>query len=388
MNFITLKKILVILLIFQLSDITFATSKKLTQQDLESDIRYYRKISVEKNFTKNDKLYLLNKLFEKYKNSDLDISVIVKEIDSVSKEPKPVVSKPVIGEKKPSVSQQQLQEEQTYVISSGDVIYVHILPSEELSREVVVNADGMITFPLIGTVKAQGLTVKELTTVLEKALSIYISSPKVSITMKSFSKKQIFIMGEIKQSGGYQHKEGMKLLDLITTAGGLTPFAGTKNIKVYRGEKDKKQVFTVNLEEIMKTGDTSKDFILQPGDIVEIPRQPKTVSVIGAVNNPGNFDWYEGITLLEAISLAKGQTDFASLGKIKIFRGNIQQQKVLVVNLDKILKGDLKNNLVLEPGDIVVVPRKPLVGGQWFVNTVLPWMSLIAMTFVIISYTR
>jgi len=265
---------------------------------------------------------------------------------------------------------------------------VNVTPSEELSREIVVSADGMITFPLIGAVKANGLTVKELATVLTKALSVYITNPKVTITMKSFSKKQIFIMGEIKQSGGYQYKEGMKLLDLVTTAGGFTNFAGTKNIKIYRGEKDKRQVITVNLEEIMKTGDTTKDFILHPGDIVEVPRQPKTVSVIGAVNNPGNFDWYEGINLLEAISLAKGQTDFASLGAVKIFRGTTQQQKMLVVNMNNVLKGDLKNNLVLEPGDIVVIPRKPLVANQWFVNTILPWLSLIAMTFVIINYTK
>ncbi|MFQ3675265.1 MAG: polysaccharide biosynthesis/export family protein [Endomicrobiia bacterium] len=382
-----LKQILIVILIIQLSNISVFPTQPLTQKDLEADMRYYNKISVEKNFTKNDKLYLLNKLFDKYRNTDLDISAIVKEIDKINKESKkvlPVEKKTVVVEKKPIVS----QEEQNYVITSGDIIYIYVTPSEELSRESIVNADGMITFPLIGAVKASGLTVKELSTVLEKALSVYITDPKVTITMKSFSKKQIFIMGEIRQSGGYQYKEGMKLLDLITTAGGFTNFAGTKNIKIYRGEKDKRQTITVNLEEIMKTGDTTKDFVLRPGDIVEVPRQPKTVSVIGAVNSPGNFDWYEGINLLEAISLAKGQTDFASLGAIKIFRGTTQQQKMLVVNLNNILKGDLKNNLVLEPGDIIVIPRKPLVASQWFVNTVLPWLSLIAMTFVIINYTK
>jgi polysaccharide export outer membrane protein len=385
-----LKNLLIIFLIFQLSNISIFATSNLTQKDLEADIRYYNKISVEKNFTKNDKLYLLNKLFDKYRNTDLDISVIVKEIDKINKETnkQSVTTQKLTLPEKKSVIPVASSEEQSYVITSGDVIYIHIIPSEELSREVIVSADGMITFPLIGAIKAAGLTVKGLKTVLEKALSIYITDPKVTLTMKSFSKKQIFIMGEVKQSGGYQYREGMKLLDLITLAGGVTNFAGTKNIKIYRGEKDKRETITVNLEEIIKSGDTTKDFILRAGDIIEIPRQPKTVSVIGAVNNPGNFDWYEGINLLEAISLAKGQTEVASLGKIKIFRGTNKEQKMLVTNLDNVLKGDLKNNILLEPGDIIVVPRKPLVASQWFVNTVLPWLSLIAMTFVIINYTK
>ncbi len=392
-----LKNLLVKILVILLLRPEFFAQTVLSQETLESDLRYYYKLSADKNLTKNDKLYILNRFFDKYRNTDLDISAIVKEIDNLNKETKKSIVQPSSKTKSQSVSQptvpQKLtilksSEEQKYVISAGDVIFINVSPSEELSRESVISADGMLNFPLIGAVKASGLTIKELTSVIEKALSVYISNPKVTITMRSFSKQQIFIMGEVRQPGGYQYKEGMKLLNLVTSAGGFTNLAGTKNIKIYRGEKDKREVLVVNMEEIMKMGDTTKDFVLQPADIVEVPRQPKTISVIGAVNNPGNFDWYEGINLLEALSLAKGQTDVASLGAVKIFRGPAQQQKMIKTNMNLLLKGDFKNNIILEPGDIVVIPRKPLVASQWFVNTILPWLTLITMTFVIVNNSK
>lgn len=399
------KSVAGILVFLLVSHPFFGQQRKLTQENLDSDLRYYYKISKEKNFSANDKLYLLNKLFEKYKVTDLDISVIVKEIEKVTKEQKKISSEKVSltttitkpqSQVVPSGSQitsarsvsKEGQQDLQYTITVGDVIYVNVSPSEELSKEVVVGVDGMVNFPLIGAMKASGFTLKEFASNLEKALSLYISNPKITLTVRQFSKQQVFVMGEVRSPGSYQYRQNMKVLDLITLAGGFTSFAGTKRVKIYRGEKEKKEVILVDMDEIMKSGDTSKDYVLVSGDIVEVPRQPKTISVVGAVNNPGNFEWYEGISLLEAVSLARGHTDTASLSSVKIFRGEDKKQTMLVVNLGKVLNGDLKDNMVLEPGDIIVVPRKPLVAGQWFVNTILPWLTLITMTFVIIGYTN
>ncbi len=372
---------------------------QLTSKNLESDLKYYYKISQQQKLSYNDRLYILTKIYEKYKNTEVDLTKLQQEIDKVKKEVN-LQKQETQKEEFKTTNKLELKtqkfetqnvgssiDEEKYKISSGDVLFIRIFPSEELSTEVIVTPDGKIVLPLIGALKAEGLTTKELKKNIENSLSVYISNPKVNIVVKYFSKKQIFIMGEIKNPGGYQYKEGLKLLELISQAGGVTAYAGVRNIKVYRGEKEKQEIITVNLEEIFS--DTSKDVLLQPADIVEVPRQPKSISVIGAVAQSGSFDWYEGIDILKAISLARGHTDIASLSNVKIFREKTPTEKeVILVDINKLLKGDLTKNVFLQPGDVVYVPRKFLVTGQWFVNTVLPWLTLITTILVLINYTK
>jgi len=131
----------------------------------------------------------------------------------------------------------------------------------------------------------------------------------------------------------------------------------------------------------------SKDFPLLPGDIVEVPRQPKSISVIGEVNSPGIYDWHEQLDIIEVISLAKGYTPIAKISSVKIFRQSPNGEKqVINVNVAEILNGELQKNVVLEPGDVVYVPKKPLVSGSWFVNTVLPWITLITSVLLLMAY--
>ncbi|MDI6641868.1 MAG: SLBB domain-containing protein, partial [Elusimicrobiota bacterium] len=185
----------------------------------------------------------------------------------------------------------------------------------------------------------------------------------------------------------YEYQEKFKLFDLITAAGGLTQFAGAQYIKVHRGEPRK--TITVNFEEVLRSGDLSKDFVLEPGDIVEVPRKPKSVSVIGEVGFSGTYEWYKGMTVLDAISAARGYTATARLSGVKIFREvSGEGRKVISVDVSKILAGNVELNLLVEPGDIISVPRKPFVGGSWFVQTILPWLSLISLVLVIIAYAK
>lgn len=375
---------------------SFAYSQQtLTYQNLENDLKYYYRTSEEKKLNANDKLYILNVLYEKYKETGLDLSKLTQEIEKVKKEKE--LSKQQNIDLQPAQLQtttSQLNSQSTkisldiddtkYKISSGDILYIKISPAEELSREVIVSPDGKIVLSLVGSIKAEGLSVEELRKTLEKLYSVYIANPKVSITIRYFSKKQLFIMGEVRNPGGYQYKEGIKLFELISLAGGFTPYAGLKNVKIYRGEQEKKQTIIVNLEEIIS--DISKDFPLLPGDIVEVPKYPKSIAVVGEVNGPGEYEWYEGMDIIKAISLAKGYTQFAKLSSVKIHRikkdGN---KEVINVNVAKILDGKA-SNVALEPGDIVYLPRKSLASSQWFVSTLLPWTSLLISIFILMTY--
>ncbi|MCX7715942.1 MAG: polysaccharide export protein [Endomicrobia bacterium] len=375
-------------------------SQKLTQETLEADLQYYYNISKQKNLSPNDKLYILNRIYNKYKSSNVNLLKLQQEINIVKNElqkQKKIVIHSTQSYHTTELSTQQdrknLQiispieksEEEKYKISAGDVLFIKVKPAEELSKEVVVTPDGKIVLPLIGTIKVEGLTLKEAEKIIEKNLSIYITNPEVSIVTKFFSKRQVFILGEVKNPGGYQYRENLKLFELISESGGVTQYAGTKNIKIYRGEK-KQQVLTVNLEEIFSEPD--KDILLQPGDIIEVPRLPKTISVIGEVNYPGSYEWYENIDVIKVLTLARGYTATAKLSSVRVFRETPQGKQIIPVDVNAILSGKLEKNIILQPGDVVYVPRKPLVSAQWFVNTVLPWLTLITTVLFLISYTR
>jgi len=378
-----MKKIcfVVFLLIYSFSFV-YSQQTNLTQKQLEVDLQYYYKTVKQKNLTPNDKLYILNKIYDKYKNSNLDLTKLKQEINLVKSEIKQQ------KEEKQKITQSGEEKfllTDDYKISAGDILFIRVSPAEELSKEVVVSADGKIVFPLVGTLKVEGYTIKELEQILQKNLAVYITQPKVSITVKLYSRKQVFILGEVKSPGGYLYKEGLKLFELISQAGGVTKYAGTRNIKIYRGEKKEQKVITANLDEII--ADPSKDILLLPGDIVEVPKQPKTISVIGEVTHPGMYEWYEQLDILQALSLARGYTATAKLSSVKIFRETSSGQKqVINVNVAKILKGNLQKNVILEPGDVVYVPKKPLVSTTWFVNTVLPWLALISSVLLLITY--
>ncbi|MBN1824058.1 MAG: polysaccharide export protein [Endomicrobiales bacterium] len=270
-----------------------------------------------------------------------------------------------------------------YQIEIGDVLGIIIYPAEELSREVIVQPDGNISFPLIGSLQAKGLTVKALETEMSERLGQFISNPQVTVTIKQFSRRQVFITGEVKAVGAYPYKENQRLMEFISSIGGFSSNANRREVKVYRGPPTKRQIHTVNVEEIVSTGDFSKDFLLEPGDIIEVQKGSPKIALLGDVGHPGYYDHRPGIKLLELVSIAGGFTDTASLKKVSIIRkteGN--EQKVMKVNLKKILQGK-QNDVELQPGDTIFVPKKSIASAGWFISNILPWLTLISLILVI-----
>ncbi|MEW6040655.1 MAG: polysaccharide biosynthesis/export family protein [Elusimicrobiota bacterium] len=372
------------------------------QKDITDDLSYYRRLVEKEDLSPNDRFYVLLRLYEKYKNTNLDISPIKEEISKVKpdwgKEEKDTVKQQTVEISTPlgnvsistiaSISEQTPESpSETYRISQGDILKITVYPADELSREALIRPDGMTELPLLGNVKLVGMTTKEASAFLKKGYSIYVTNPKVSVGIKYFSRQQLFLMGEIVRPGSYEYREKMRLFELVSSAGGLTPAANPKNIKIHRGDAENRKTQTVNFEDIMKSGDLSKDFILQPGDIIEVPKGMRTISVIGEVKLPygGAIEWREEMTALDAVSAAGGPTDIASLGAVKIFREEAKQRKTIKVKLNKVMSGRTDLDVKVQPGDIVFVPKKPITSSQWFVNTLLPWLTLISLVLVLAS---
>jgi len=163
-----------------------------------------------------------------------------------------------------------------YFIEPGDVINVQVFPAEEFSKEVTVQPDGTIDIPLAGPVKVEGMRSEDLEKILTAKFSKYVSNPRITINVRKFSANRIAIIGEVRSTGYFEYREGMKLLDLVAQAGGLGDYPRADKAKIYRrvkdtGGKTREEVIKVDISAIMD-GQMDKNTVLAAGDIVYVPR--------------------------------------------------------------------------------------------------------------------
>jgi len=163
-----------------------------------------------------------------------------------------------------------------YFIEAGDVINVQVFPAEEFSKEVTVQPDGTIDIPLAGPVKVEGMRAEDLEKILTAKFSKYVSNPRITVNIRKFSANRIAIIGEVKSTGYFEYREGMKLLDLVAQAGGLGDYPKAGKVKIYRRVKDaegktQEEVIKVDIASIMD-GNMDKNIAMAAGDIVYVPR--------------------------------------------------------------------------------------------------------------------
>lgn len=378
-----------------------------TARNLQQDLAYYRKIAAQNNLNANDRYYVLLRISSKYDGTSVDLSPLKEEIkalgiaspETYTPRTSPAPSVPAAHpapRQKPAAQSQvaRAPEEQatayttavstdSYAIDTGDILSVTVYPTEELSRDVVVQKDGTITMPLAGAVQARGLTTKRLERAIARALGKYVTNPQVTVTVKQFNRHQLLITGEVRSVGAFAYRENMRLMEFISAAGGFTDTANRREIKVFRGPPASRQVHTVDVESLIRTGDFSRDFILKPGDIIEVPKGQSRISILGDVYSPGYFDHRENMRLADLMSQAGGFKETANIKAVTIIRADgAEQGRTEKVNLKKILSGAQKD-VTLNSGDTVYVPRRALASSNLFTNSVLPWLTLLSLVVII-----
>jgi len=159
---------------------------------------------------------------------------------------------------------------QFYVIGPGDLLEVVVWKEPSVSGPVRIRPDGFITLPLINEVQAVGLTTAQLRVTLEKKYKDFIKDPFVTIRVQEIRSSQIFVVGEVGKPGAYPALGNDSILQLLTRAGGLTPFADRDDIRVVRRKGQKVTVYVVDYNAIIE-GDFKQDILLMPGDRVIVP---------------------------------------------------------------------------------------------------------------------
>lgn len=158
-----------------------------------------------------------------------------------------------------------------YRLGAEDVLLISVWKDEQLTREVVVRPDGMFSFPLVGDIQAEDRTVEEIRSDLVKRLTRYIPNPNVSAAVTKVLSYKIYVVGRVNKPGEYSIGHHTDVLQAISLAGGLTPFAAENDIKVIRRLKGRQQVFLFRYGDVRKGEDLEQNILLQRGDSIMVP---------------------------------------------------------------------------------------------------------------------
>jgi polysaccharide export outer membrane protein len=158
-----------------------------------------------------------------------------------------------------------------YRIGPGDVLDISDWKNPDLSKVVTVLPDGKISFPLIGEVVAGGKTIAELKKELEERISKYVTDPILSVIVSRVNSLEIYIIGKVNKPGSFVLDRNINVLQALTMAGGLNPFAQSDKIKIFREQGTRTSIIQFNYDEVVKNNNLEMNIMLNGGDIIVVP---------------------------------------------------------------------------------------------------------------------
>lgn len=260
----------------------------------------------------------------------------------------------------------------SYIMSPGDDVLIRAREAEEINEKTFkIDGDGMLNLPLVGKVRAAGLTIAALEQELTKKLAVYIRNPQVILTIANFRSDPVFFIGAFQKPGVYPLQGRKTLFEMMTTVGGLQQNAN-RRIKVTRrkefGRIPLEQAIDVDanssaveitLGSLKQNIDPAEDLVLRPYDVVTAEKA-EMIYVTGEVSKVGGYEVgdKDSVTLTQLVTLMGGFTPTAVPDEVKILRPvrNSGRRAEIPVNARSILEGNAPD-FPLYPNDIVFVPR-------------------------------
>ena len=259
-----------------------------------------------------------------------------------------------------------------YRVGPGDVLEVKVYDDPDLGGLFTVQYDSTISFPLLGDVPIDELTVREIQAKLVELLEKdFLVDPQVVIRVKEFRSKWVTLVGEVTRPGKYYLQGPKNLLDLLTEAGGFTSRASGEVIisqltqsspRIFMTEDnghESDETVRVLLTPERSVAEQKEALSLQMhhGDIVTAS-STKFFYISGEVKKPGSYPVHAGLTVLKAVSIAGGLTKFGSKGKVEILRqrsdGSTDRIKADLGDIERGKNPDIP----LEPEDIIKVGKR------------------------------
>lgn len=285
-----------------------------------------------------------------------------------------VVAQPATPTPTPTGNQRDtIRPQSNYALGPGDQIVIHAFQVDEISdKPFRIDTDGNINLPVLGTVKAGGLTVDQLEADLLQRLKALVKNPQVSVNVVQFRSEPIFLEGAFKAPGIYALQGRDTLLQMITSSGGLLPNA-SRRITVTRHlefgkiplpdavvDEDKKvSTADISIASLRDNINPAEDIKLQPFDVISADRA-EMIYVSGEVNKAGAFELgeRESISVTQLIAMSGGLGKDADPAKARVLRPvlSTSRRAEIPVDLKRILAGQ-QSDFPLLPNDVLYIPK-------------------------------
>lgn len=248
-----------------------------------------------------------------------------------------------------------------YLIGPDDLLTISILESADLSRDVRVASDGTLGLPLLSEhPHVAGLTLAQAEALLKKKYQEngILNDPNITITLKELESKPVTVSGAVHSPGVFQVSGSVRLLRLLSLAGGVGEGAGT-TVQVIHEEASGKQTLTeVHMSDV-RLGLETANVLVRGGDIVNVP-PAGAIYVLGAVNRPGRYvlpSDTDQTTVLNVLALAADATRTAKLSQTVLLRkkGTTNQVEQIPLDLKKIRTQE-QPDIVVQANDVLFVP--------------------------------
>jgi len=248
-----------------------------------------------------------------------------------------------------------------YRLAPKDQITVTVFGQKDLTRALRVSQSGTITVPLLGEVKAAGLSPAELERKIEDGLrGRYLVNPRVTVAVAEYQGRQVAVMGAVNQPGAYPLKANhTTVLNALSEAKGVKDGADRiAYVLRARPRPGEPQPVLVDLDALLRQAHPGYNVVVEPGDSVYVP-EANTYYVAGEVEKRGAFVLRRETTLARALTEAGGVTKRAATGAIKVFRTapTGETQELGTFDLEAVMGGDRRQDIPLQAQDVVVVPE-------------------------------
>jgi polysaccharide export outer membrane protein len=257
-------------------------------------------------------------------------------------------------------------EYQEYKVGAADVLEISIYGQPDLSRTITVLQDGTINFPLIGNINVAGKPAGDIAELIRGLLEKdYLYNPYVTVTVKEYRSKKVSVLGNVKEPGIYYLEGPTTLLDIISKAGILKSADSMQKIIIQHSTNTEEEnnntdneITSIDLNEILTQGKRELNIYLRNGDNIYVP-EANQFFILGEIRKPGFYSLAENLTILKAISIAGGLTEFANSKRIFIIRAEKGGERKIYMNVDDIIKKGMEAyNPILQAGDVIMVPKR------------------------------
>ena len=204
-----------------------------------------------------------------------------------------------------------------YILGPGDVLSMSTWGAVNLRQELIVDRNGELMIPKVGPVRVWGLPFDKAKTAVGQAMNRYFRNYEMSLTLGKLRTIQVYVVGEVEAPGNYPVSALATVINALAAAGGPSHNGSLRSVRVTRGAK---AVATVDLYDMLLSGDRNKDVQLQNGDTIFVPVIGPVVAVAGEVRRPAIYELNGKTTIPDILKMAGGVAASGSLGRIQIER--------------------------------------------------------------------